>query len=192
MIALESDDRDVRQISVLLGVVQAVAHDEPILDLEADVVHLDVDLPPRRLAEQARRPQRRGTARAQYLLQVGQRQPGIDDVLDDDDVAPLERRCRDPSGAGPGRRLRAFAVARHGHEVQRAVAVACAREIRQEHECALQHGDEVHAVGMIAMDFRSQLAHARRISSEVMRMSMAGCSSSEHASHARVTYVRAR
>ena len=33
-----------------------------------------------------------GFARAQDVLQVGERQPGVDDVLDDDDVAAVERR----------------------------------------------------------------------------------------------------
>ena len=84
--------RDVRQIAILLGVVEPVANHEPILDREADVLDRDVDLPSRRLAEQTRRPQRLRRPGPQDILQVDQRQPGIDDVLDDDDVAALRDR----------------------------------------------------------------------------------------------------
>src|SRR5205814_139044 len=49
------EDGNVRQIPVLLGVIQAVADDKPIRDLEADVLDLDVDLAPRRLAQKTRR-----------------------------------------------------------------------------------------------------------------------------------------
>ena len=40
------------------AIVEAVADDELVLDREADVVDLDVDLPPRRLAQETRRAQR--------------------------------------------------------------------------------------------------------------------------------------
>ena len=75
-------------------IVEAVADDETILDREADVLDRDVDHAPRRLAQQARRPQRLRRARPQDVLQVRQRQPGVDDVLDDDDVAALEPESR--------------------------------------------------------------------------------------------------
>src|SRR6266542_2729790 len=47
--------RDERQVSVLLGVVEAVSDDKVILDREADVVDLYLHLPPRRLAQETRR-----------------------------------------------------------------------------------------------------------------------------------------
>ena len=53
-----SQHADVRQVAILLGVVEAVADDEVVFDREADVVHLDVDLAPRRLAQQTRGAQR--------------------------------------------------------------------------------------------------------------------------------------
>ena len=48
-------DRDVRQVAVLLRVIEPVADDEVILDGEADVIDLHVHLAARRLAEQAGR-----------------------------------------------------------------------------------------------------------------------------------------
>src|SRR5205814_752920 len=77
-----SNDGDVREIAVPLGVVEAVADDEAIFDREADVFDLHVDLAPRRLAEEARGAERLRVAAAQNVLQIMQRQSGVDDVFD--------------------------------------------------------------------------------------------------------------
>ncbi len=97
------------RFAVLLRVVEAVADDELILDREADVFDLDVDLAARWLAQQARRAQRLRVAGAEDLLQIVQGQPGVDDVLDDDDVAALETVVEildQPNLAGRGRAAR--------------------------------------------------------------------------------------
>src|ERR1043166_9397616 len=82
----------MRKIPVLLSVVEAVADDEVILDREADVLDGHVDLPARRLAQQTRRAQRFRIARAENLVGGGERQTGVDDVVDDNDVASVERQ----------------------------------------------------------------------------------------------------
>src|SRR6185436_7292612 len=87
-----ADDADVREIAVLLGVIESVAHDEVVLDREADVFHRHLNPAPRRLAQQTRRPQRLGVAHAEDVVQVVQRQAGVDDVFDDNDVASVERQ----------------------------------------------------------------------------------------------------
>src|SRR3989442_2762745 len=109
------DDGDVRQVAILLGEVEAVADDEPIGNLEADVLDLHVDLPPRRLTQQAGRPQRLWTARAEDILQIRERETGVDDVLDDDDALAVEGRIEifeETHLAGAGR---ALGVARERH-----------------------------------------------------------------------------
>ena len=144
----------------MLGVVQAVADDEAVLDREADVFHLDVDLPARRFAEQARRPQRPRSARAEDVLQVFQREAGVDDVLDDDDVAALERRVEileEPHLAGAAR---PFGVARRREKVERHLAGHVAYEIGQEDERALQDGNQVEAVREVAADVAGELGDA--------------------------------
>ena len=78
-------------------------------------------------------------ARAEDVLQIGERQPGVDDVLDDEHVLAVERGVEileQPHFAGA---RRAFRVARDGHEVERHVAAHVPDEIRQEHEGALEH-----------------------------------------------------
>ena len=50
----------------------------------------------------------RGSAGAQDVLQVGERQAGVDDVFDDEDVAAVERGVevlQQPHFAGTGRAL---------------------------------------------------------------------------------------
>ena len=112
------------------------------------------------LSRQAVR-ERLRAARAQDVLQVGERQPGVDDVFDDEDVLAVERGVevlQQPDFAGAGR---ALGVARHGHEVERDVAVHVAHQIGQEHERALEHGDNVQAVGEVAADVGGHLGDAR-------------------------------
>src|SRR5205823_4721375 len=88
---LVADDGDVREVSVLTGIVQPVSHDELVLDAEPDVIDLDVNLPPRRFAEQARRAHVARGTRLEDVLQVREREPRVDDVFDDQDVAPFDR-----------------------------------------------------------------------------------------------------
>src|SRR5687768_1990241 len=76
------DDADVWKVAVFLGVVQAVPHHELVVDREADVFDRHVDLAPGRLAEQARGAKSAGRSRPQDVLQIGERQAGVDNVLD--------------------------------------------------------------------------------------------------------------
>ena len=79
--------------------------------------------------------------------------PGVDDVLDDQHVAALDRRVEvleDPhDAAGVGRR----AVGRHGHEVDLARDLDVAHEVGQEEDGALEHADQQQvAAGVVAGD----------------------------------------
>ena len=65
---------DERQVAVALGVVEAVADDELVGDVEADVAHVDVDLGRLRLAQQGADLDRGRAARRQVGQQPGQGQ----------------------------------------------------------------------------------------------------------------------
>src|ERR1700674_4671105 len=80
----------MREVPELFRVIQTVPDDEMVRDREADVLDLDVHLPPRRLAQQAGRTKGLRTARAKDVLQVHESQAGIDDVLDDHHVLAVE------------------------------------------------------------------------------------------------------
>jgi hypothetical protein len=87
---------------------------------------------------------------------VGEREAGVDDVLDDDHIAAVERRIeilQQADFAGGGR---ALGVARHRHEIHRHVAGRVADEIRQEHERAFEHRDDVKVVGEVSTDLQGE------------------------------------
>src|SRR5437870_1918298 len=86
------------------------------------------------------------------VLQVGQRQPRIDDVLDDHDIAPLDAAVEILENLHLAGRLGTRSVARDRHEVERRRSGKLPREIRQEDECALQDADKMDAVWMVAMN----------------------------------------
>src|SRR5438552_4158809 len=89
---------------------------------------------------------------ADDVLQVRQRQSCIDDVFDDDDVAPLDAAVEVLEDLHLPGRLGARSVARDRHEVERRRAGKLPREIREEDERALQDADQMDAVRMIAMN----------------------------------------
>ena len=74
----------------MLAVVEAVADDELVRDREADVVDRDVHEPPGGLVEERADPERARVLAAQVPEQVVERQPGVDDVLDEQDVAAVD------------------------------------------------------------------------------------------------------
>ena len=163
-------DADERQMAELAGIVETVSDDEFVLDLEADIFDLDVDLPPARLAQQARGSQALRVSRSEHVLEIVQRQTGVDDVFDDNDVAALQRGVEvleKPHLAGA---LRRGAVARNGDEVERHGARRHgAREVGEKHERTLQHGDEMQrlAVGIVRVDLRGHFVDAGWICSAV-------------------------
>ena len=71
--------------------VEPVADRERVRDLEADVARGQVDLAPLGLGEQRADLERGRVAGPEVAQQVLQRQAGVDDVLDDQDVAALDR-----------------------------------------------------------------------------------------------------
>ena len=80
----------MREVAIFLVVVESVADDEPVFDRESDVLDLDVHYPAGRLAQQARGPQGLRRPGAEDVLKIRERQPGVDDVFDDDDVSAFE------------------------------------------------------------------------------------------------------
>src|SRR5205085_1910692 len=107
----------IRQVSVPLREVEAVADHEPVRDLEADVAHGDVDLPALRLRQKRTDFQRRGLSRLQVAHQIGEGETGVDDVLDDEDLASLDvdvEVLENPHNSG---RVGRVAVTRDRHEV---------------------------------------------------------------------------
>jgi hypothetical protein len=134
----------VREVAVPLGDVEAVADEELIRDREADVPDRQVvDEPAVGTVEQRHRRQRAGSAEHEAAHQVAQRQPGVDDVLDDDDVPAVDARVQvldEPDRRRAARLVRG--VAGELDEVDVVEDRDRARQVGQEDEARLQGRDQ--------------------------------------------------
>src|ERR1700756_868761 len=84
------EDAHVGQVAVPLGEVEPVSDDEAVRDLESDVAHRNVDLATVRLRQQGADLQGRRPPRLEVADEVREREPGVDDVLDDEDMPALD------------------------------------------------------------------------------------------------------
>src|SRR6266849_6366699 len=134
--------RNVGQVAVLLVVVQAVADDEDRWNLEPLVAHVHRYLLNALLAHEGTDLEARRFARLQVFEEVEERQAGIDDVLDEQDVAPRDLEVevlQDPHDAGgPG----GGAVAGHGHEVELERQADLPGQVTHKNEGALEDTDQ--------------------------------------------------
>src|SRR5712692_5440785 len=157
----QRENANVFQVAVTLGVIEAVAHHELVGDLEAHVVGLDLPDPALGFIEQRGNTQRAGLALLEDAAEVVQRQAGVEDVLDQDDVQPLDTGVEVLGQAHLAGRLAALAVARDRHEIQRNFQADLADQIGEKNRGALQHTDQVHALAAeIAADLAAHLADA--------------------------------
>src|SRR4051812_48480921 len=151
----------VRQVSVALGEIEAVADHEPIRDLEAHVADGHVDLPALRFCQKRADLEARGLARLQIAHQIGQSQTRVDDVLDDEDVPALDIDVQVLENPDNSRGIRRVAVARDGHEVDLAWDRQLPHEIGHEENGALEdaHEEQV-AARIVGGDLLAELGHA--------------------------------
>ena len=105
------------QVAVLFRVIQAVADDEFVGNVEAHVRHVDVDLRGGGFAQRGRDVNGGGTAPLQVGLQPGQRQTGIDDVFNDQNMAARHILVEVFEDAHDARTLGARPVGGDGHPV---------------------------------------------------------------------------
>src|SRR4051794_5265077 len=153
---------DVRQVPVPLGEVEAVADHEAVRDLEADVADGHVDLAPVRLGEEGADLEARRLAGLEVSHQIGERETGVDDVLDHQDVAPLDVDVEVLEDADDARRVGLRAVARDRHEVDLAGDRQRAHQVSHEEDGALEDADQQQVTpGVVGGDLFTELEHAR-------------------------------
>ena len=140
------DGADVRQPPVVLGVVEAVSDDEPLprrlLQREGGPVDLHVDLALARLVDQGATLQAPRPALADVVEQEVQRDPGVDDVVEQQDVPVLVGDLRRVDDVGPRRARRPFAQRRDAQEVAGHVQGDGAHEVGHEDHAALHEADD--------------------------------------------------
>jgi hypothetical protein len=134
----------VGEVPVALAEVEAVADEELVRDREADVTDGKVlDEPPVRPVEEGRRGERAGTPEAQRPDQIVQREAGVDDVVDEQDVAPddVAVEILEQADAALAARIGA-AVAGELDEVDPVDDRGGPREVGEEDEARLERADE--------------------------------------------------
>src|SRR5579871_4064942 len=161
----------IRQVPVLFSVVQAVADDEFIRNLESDIVALNGQLAPRGFVEQGGDLEGLWLVGQEEFSKESQRQPGIENVLDQDDIFAfhgLVHVLGDAylTGGVPAvlqfvRGARAIAIAGDADKVERGIEVQVAGQVAEENGCPLQYAHEDDGLpGEIARDFGSQFFDA--------------------------------
>jgi hypothetical protein len=150
----------VRQVAVALVDVEPVADEELVGDGEADVPHRQVlDEAAVRAVEERDGRERARAAQPEGADEVVERQPGVDDVLDNEDVPALDARVEVLEE--PDRRAAsglAGAVAGQLDEIDVMQDRERAREVGKEDQARLQGGDEQRlAAGVVDGDLGTEL-----------------------------------
>jgi hypothetical protein len=135
----------VGQVAVALLEIEAVPHEQLVGHGEAHVAHGHVlDQAAIRAVEERHRRQRGGIAERERLAEVVERQAGVDDVLDDQNVAAGDLRVQilEQADAAMAALVGAGRVARELDEVQAVVNSERARQIGDEDNARLERRDE--------------------------------------------------
>jgi hypothetical protein len=155
---------EVREVAVALAQIEPVADEELVRHGEADVADWDVlDKPPVGPVEQRDCGERRGVAQRQRLAEVVERQPGIHDVLDDEDVAAGDLGVEVLEEADPrvAARVGVGAVRGELDEVQPVRDPERPGEVGDEDDARLQRCDEQRlAAVVLGGDLAAELADA--------------------------------
>ena len=136
---------DVGEVAVALVEVEAVADEVLVRNGEADVAHCEVlHQPPVGTVEERHRREGVRIPQEQRLAQVVEGEAGIDDVLDDEHVAPVNTGVEVLQKPHAGR-LRAVSVAVVRRELDEVEVVEDrdrAREVGKEDKARLERRDE--------------------------------------------------
>ena len=162
LIALRPQHADIRQVAVVVGIVESVADNELVRDREAAKIGLQALTVAILLVEEGDRGDAGGVARGEELAQIFHRQAGVDDVLDDDDMAAGDVVVEILDQAHDTGGLVVQAIAGDCDEIHVDRAVHAAAEIDVEKGRALEHADE-HGplVAILGGQLTGELFHAR-------------------------------
>jgi hypothetical protein len=156
----------VREIPVPFPEVEPVSHEQLVRNGESDVADGEIlDEPPVRPVEQRDGRERRRVAEAESLAEVVEGQAGVDDVLDDQDVAAGDLLVEVFQEADPGVAAGVGIGTVRGEldEVEGVRDRDRSREVGDEDEARLQRRDEQRlAAVVVANDLAPELADARR------------------------------
>src|SRR5215212_2988118 len=150
------------QIPVTTVVVEPVANDELVRNVETDVGHIHGAPDRLRLAERGHDFEAGGASGKQVADQIGEGQARVDDVLNDQHVHTGDVGAQILENPYHARGLGTGAVRRYGHPVHPAVAGQGPGQVRHHHHGTIQHTDQQQVLALVvAIDIGGQLDHPR-------------------------------
>jgi hypothetical protein len=158
VVRLSSKQPQVREVAPAAVQVEPVADEELVRHGEADVADRKIlDQAPVRAVEEGHRRERARLPQCERLDEEVERHPGVDDVLDEEDVPPLDAQRQVLQEPHPSAAAVAL-VARQGDEIEIVGDLQGAGEVRDEDGGRLQRGDQDRlATGVVSRDGVSKL-----------------------------------
>ena len=114
----QSQDANIAEIAIALGIVQAIADHEFVGNFETDVVRPDFFHAPPRFAEQGGHVQGARVALRDHTLEIVDGATGVQDVFHQDRVQALDVVIQVLGKANLTGTVGGLAVTRHGDEIQ--------------------------------------------------------------------------
>jgi len=152
---------DVEEIAVALGVVEAVADDEFVRDLETGVVGVDIGDAAVGLVKEDGDLEIFGFALLEDAEKVFEGHAGVEDVFDDDDGAAVDAGIEIAGESDLAAGVRALAVAGDGDEVEGNFAADLSGEVGQKEDGTFENADEVEGfVGKVGADLFGDVGDA--------------------------------
>jgi hypothetical protein len=155
----------VGQVPVALLEIEAVSNEELVGHREADVADGHVlDQAAVRAVEERHGRQRGGIAEGKRLAEVVERQTGVDDVLDDQDVAARDLRVEilEEADAAMAALIGAGRIAGELDEIQAVVDPDRAGQVGDEDDARLEGRDEQRLSALVVTrDLTSEFADTR-------------------------------
>src|SRR6185503_10064833 len=152
--------RDIRKVPEVLRMIQAVSDQEQRWRIETNELCFQLQLFSHMFVQQRANLETLRTPPLQQRDQLVQRLARVDDVLDEQDVLPLQLRLRIIHQPDVAARYGALAVARGDNEVDLQGAVDLSNEIAEKNEAALQQAQhQQFTVRIGGGDLLAQLIH---------------------------------
>src|SRR5581483_9779825 len=142
---------------------EAIAKDELVGDVEADVINIDIHDAARWLAKKRTNLDAGRVACLQHTADVGQGRAAVDDIFDDQDIQAIDVATQVHVDAhDPGGLADILTIAGHRQEINRVRHSNVAHQVGQEDDTALQYAGQQQIIhtGVIPTDLRSQFGNA--------------------------------
>jgi hypothetical protein len=151
----------VWKIPIALRIVQSISDDETIRDSEPHVVHRDIFHALPFFQQKSANSNGGGMTRRKTIENVSQREPGINNVLHDQDVLPFNWRLQILEKANDPATLRARPVTRDGDEINLCREANLPKEVRKKDDCTFEYTEKNERTTMIVTRYlRAQFNHS--------------------------------